>query len=108
MKKFVNLGMALFFFALGCAVTSFFSHGEMPQLASVAIAGGDCVTVWHTDQSVSGNQCHYTIEFNKKVEGVTTTGSRTVEVLFGPCLYNCEMFNPASGTCIGPAHDWCE
>lgn len=107
LKKLIHLGVALFFFISGCVVTSFFMHGDGPELISSAQAGGCFTSIKNTSNTVSGTDCVYTIEFNRKVKSVNKNSNRVFITFDNQCQYNCQMMNPASGTCVGPRMNSC-
>ena len=108
MKKLIHLGVALFFFVSGCVVTSLFMHGQGSELISSAQAGGCFTSLQNTSSAVSGDNCVYTIKFNRKVANVHKNGSRVIVTFDNRCQYNCQMFNPASGRCAGPYMNSCD
>lgn len=107
LKKLIHLGVALFFFISGCVVTSLYMHGEGPELISSAQAGGCYTSVKNTSSTISGTECVYTITFDRKVANVSKNGTRVFVTFDNQCQYNCQMFNPASGTCVGPNRNGC-
>lgn len=107
-RKLIHVGVALFFFISGCVAASLYMHGEGPELISSAQAGGCYTSLQNTSSTISGNDCVYTIKFNRKVANVQKNGSRVMVTFDNRCQYNCQTLNPASGTCIGPHMNACD
>jgi hypothetical protein len=42
------------------------------------------------------------------VADVQKNGSRVIVTFDNRCQYNCQMYNPASGTCVGPYMNSCD
>ena len=106
-RRLMHLGAALFFFALGCAVTSFLILGEAPHLASTAQAGGCYANLKNTSSMVSGDNCVYTLVFDRPVTRVQMNSNKVIVTFDNRCQYNCQRYNPALGTCAGAHMNSC-
>jgi len=107
LKKLIHLSMALFFFVSGCVVTWLYLHGEGPELISSAQAGSCYTIMKYTNSTVSGDDCVYTLQFDRSVKSINKNTKTVIITFDNRCQYNCQRFNPASGTCVGARMNDC-